>query len=111
MSLALPGWGQARLDRKLTAGLFVMWEGVSLGMTMKTSRELGFLKRTGADSTRVNNKRQERQDWLFLLAFNHLFAGLESFVSSQLHDFPADVRLRTFPDRVGAQISVPFRVP
>jgi hypothetical protein len=110
MSLAVPGWAQARLDRKLTAGLFIMWEGISLGMTMKTVRELSFLSRIGADSARLANKRQQRQDWLILLAFNHLFSGLEAFVSSQLHDFPADVRFRALPERrVGAVVEVPIR--
>jgi hypothetical protein len=110
MSLAVPGWGQARLDRKLTGALFVAFEGISLGMTMKTVRELKFLSRTSADSTLLNAKRQQRQDWLILLGFNHLFSGLEAYVSSQLHDFPADVQLRVLPGEVGAQISVPFRI-
>ena len=39
-SLLLPGWGQARLNRKLTAGLFIAWEGVTLGMSLKTLHEL-----------------------------------------------------------------------
>jgi hypothetical protein len=87
MSLAVPGWGQARLDRKLTAGLFVMWEGVSLGMTMKTIRELKYLTRANSDSNRVREKRKQRQDWFFLLGFNHLFSGLEALVASELHAF------------------------
>jgi hypothetical protein len=110
MSLAVPGWAQARLDRKLTAGLFVMWEGVTLGMTLKTVRELGYLTRTGADSTRLDAKRQQRQDWLILLGFNHLFAGLEAFVSSQLHDFPADVRFRALPAAFATEVAIPFRL-
>jgi len=108
MSLAVPGWAQARLDRKLTAGLFVAWEGVSLGMTMKTIQEVGYLTRIEADSARLANKRQERQDWLFILGFNHLFSGLEAFVSSQLHEFPADVRLRAYPGMLAAEVRVAF---
>jgi hypothetical protein len=111
MSLAVPGWAQARLDRKLTAGLFVTFEGIALGMTMKTIRELGFLTRIEADSARLADKRQQRQDWLILLGFNHLFSGLEAFVSSQLHDFPADVRFRALPERgFGAAVTIPFRL-
>jgi hypothetical protein len=37
-SFLLPGWGQARLNRKLTGGIFVAWEGVTLGMSLKTRR-------------------------------------------------------------------------
>ena len=45
-SLLLPGWGQAKLNRKLTGALFVAWEGVTLGMSIKTSHELSYLRRT-----------------------------------------------------------------
>src|SRR5262249_52273645 len=62
MSLLVPGWGQARLDRKLTAGLFIMFEGVSAGMTMKTIRELHYLERTAADTALLRSKRTQRQD-------------------------------------------------
>lgn len=113
MSFAVPGWSQARLDRKLTGAIFVTVEGLSLGMTMKTIRELKYLTRVGADSARIESKRSQRQDWLFLLGFNHLFAGLEGFVSTQLHEFPADVRFRAVPAPQGGVIgvvSVPFRV-
>jgi len=110
-SLLIPGWAQAKLDRKLTASLFIAWEGVTLGMSLKTVGEVRYLTRTGADSVRIERKKQERQDWLVLLAFNHLFAGLDAFVGSHLQDFPADVRLRPTPHGVGLQATVPFRFP
>jgi hypothetical protein len=111
-SLLIPGWAQSKLDRKLTAGLFIAWEGVTLGMAAKADGEVKYLRRTYADSSaRVTDKKKERQDWLILLAFNHLFAGLEAFVSSQLQDFPADVKLRAAPRGIGAQAVVPFRLP
>src|SRR5207247_3281861 len=71
MSLTLPGWSQAKLDRKLTAGLFVAWEGVSLGMALKAVHEVRYLRRVEADSSRIKGKQRERQDWFVLLAFNH----------------------------------------
>ena len=110
-SLLLPGWGQAKLDRKLTASLFIAWEGLTLGMSLKAAGEVSYLNRIAADSARLASKKQERQDWLVLLAFNHLFAGLEAFVSSHLQDFPADVRLRAAPRGIGLQGVVPFRFP
>ncbi len=110
-SLLIPGWAQAKLDRKLTASLFLGWEGLTLGMSLKAAGEVRYLNRIGADSARVESKKQERQDWLILLAFNHLFAGLEAFVGSHLQDFPADVRLRAAPRGIGVQASVPFRLP
>jgi hypothetical protein len=110
-SLLIPGWGQSKLDRKLTASLFVAWEGVTLGMTLKAAGEVRYLQRIDADSARVAGKRRERQDWIVLLAFNHLFSGLEAFVSSQLQDFPADVKFRPAPHGIGVQAVVPFRIP
>ena len=110
-SLLIPGWGQAKLDRKLTAAIFLGWEGLTLGMSLKTTGEVHYLDRIGADSAALANKRQERQDWLVLLAFNHLFAGLEAFVSSHLQDFPADVRFRAVPRGIGVQTVIPFRLP
>ena len=110
-SLLIPGWGQAKLDRKLTASIFLGWEGLTLGMSLKAIGEVSYLNRIGADSARVASKKQERQDWLVLLAFNHLFAGLEAFVSSHLQDFPADVRFRPAPRGIGIQTVIPFRLP
>jgi hypothetical protein len=107
-SFLLPGWGQARLNRKLTGGIFVAWEGVTLGMSLKTRHELAYLRRTR--SARADNKRREHEDWLVLLAFNHLFAGLEAYVGAHLSDFPGDLRIRAAPGGVGASVSVPVRL-
>jgi hypothetical protein len=104
-SFLLPGWGQARLNRKLTGGIFIAWEGVTLGMTLKTRHELDYLRRIG--SGRADSKRQEHEDWLVLLAFNHVFAALEAYVGAHLADFPGDLRLRAVPGGVGASLSMP----
>jgi len=107
-SFLLPGWGQGRLNRKLTGGIFVAWEGVTLGMSLKTRHELAYLRRTG--SARADNKRREHEDWIVLLAFNHLFAGLEAYVGAHLADFPGDLEVRALPGGVGASVSVPIRL-
>jgi hypothetical protein len=107
-SFLLPGWGQARLNRKLTGGIFIAWEGVTLGMSLKTRHELAYLRRTR--SARGDNKRREHEDWLVLLAFNHLFAGLEAYVGAHLADFPGDLRIRAVPGGLGASMSVPLRL-
>ena len=107
-SFLVPGWGQAKLGRKLTAGIFVAWEGVTLGMSLKTRHELAYLRRT--NSLRADDKAGEHQDWIVLLAFNHLFAGLEAYVSGHLTDFPRDLRVEAVPGGVGAAMSIPFRL-
>ena len=110
-SILLPGWGQAKLNRKLTGALFVTWEGVTLGMSIKASHELRYLRRTG--SAAVTSKEKEKQDWLVLLAFNHLFAAIEAYVSAHLWDFPRDLEIRAapVPGGVGATVRLPFRLP
>jgi hypothetical protein len=77
-------------------------------MTLKTRSELRYLRRTG--SGRGDDKRQEHEDWLVLLAFNHLFSGLEAFVSAHLADFPGDLRFEAVPGGVGAALSLPIQI-
>ncbi|MEO8634914.1 MAG: hypothetical protein ABI587_06520 [Gemmatimonadales bacterium] len=111
-SLLIPGWGQAKLNRKLTGALFITWEGVTLGMSIKTAHELRYLERT--HSTSIASKRQEKQDWLVLLAFNHLFAGVEAFVAAHLWDFPEDLQVSASPlpeGGFGASVRLPVRFP
>jgi hypothetical protein len=86
----------------------VAWEGVTFGMSLKTRHELAYLRRAG--SARGDDKRQEHEDWLVLLAFNHVFAALEAYVGAHLADFPGDLRIRAMPGSVGASLSVPLQV-
>ncbi len=110
-SLLIPGWGQAKLHRKLTGALFVAWEGLTLGMSIKSNHELRYLRATGSASTSA--KEQERQDWLVLLGFNHLLAAVEAYVSTHLWDFPPDLTIQAgpIPGGVGAVVRLPIRLP
>jgi hypothetical protein len=106
-SLLLPGWGQAALGRRVTGAFFVFWEGVTLGMTIKSAHQLSFQESTDAET--VEAKRREVQDWAVLLAFNHLMAGAEAFVSSMLWDFPDELKVRALPSgRFGVSVSLPL---
>jgi hypothetical protein len=111
-SLLIPGWSQAKLGRRLTGGLFIMVEGLSIGMTVKTTQELHYLEQNG-DSLQVKDKKAQQQDWIALLLFNHLFAGLEGYVGAHLWDFPADVKIRAIatPEGRAVGVTVPFRFP
>jgi len=108
-SFVLPGWGQAKLNRRLTGGIFLAWEGVTLGMSLKTLHELEYLRRT--NSGRADDKRQEHEDWVVLLGFNHVLAGLEAYISAHLADFPGDLHLEAVPGGAGAAVSLPLRLP
>jgi hypothetical protein len=110
-SLLIPGWGQVRLGRKLTAGVFVLAEGVTLGMALRANSELRYLRRIRADSATVNAQSRTREDWLVLMAVNHLLAGLEAFIAANLTDFPPELRIRRGPGWVGASVSLPVRLP
>ncbi|HKP30339.1 MAG TPA: hypothetical protein VJU15_13090 [Gemmatimonadales bacterium] len=108
-SLAIPGWAQAKLDRRLTGGIFLGFEGIALGMIIKADRELEYMKSRGDSTQSIENKRQEREDWITLLVFNHLFAALDGFVGSHLYDFPDEVKLRASPKGFGAVVTIPVR--
>jgi hypothetical protein len=105
-SLLLPGWGQAVLGRRVTGAAFVFWEGITLTMTLKSSHQLRFYRRIGSE--KVESKKQEVQDWIVLLVFNHLFAGAEAFVAAQLWDFPGAAEIRPMPGGIGVGLRVPL---
>ncbi|HET8625665.1 MAG TPA: hypothetical protein VFM14_19065 [Gemmatimonadales bacterium] len=110
-SLLVPGWGQLKVGRKMTAGLFVITEGITVGMSIKANRDLGYLRRIGADSASIAAKVRTREDWYVLLAVNHLLAGLEAFIAAQLLDFPAELHVERTPGRIDAGVSVPLHLP
>jgi hypothetical protein len=107
-SLLLPGWGQAVLGRRVTGAFFVFWEGVTLTMTLKAAHQVHYIEALG-DTARLKAKKQEVQDWAVLLAFNHLTAGAEAFVSAYLWDFPVELEARALPSgAVGIGLRVPL---
>jgi hypothetical protein len=131
-SLLVPGYGQAKLDRPAAGALFVGVELMGLVMTRKSLADLREAKAFRGDSlvpaffpvdstvgqarptvVRVPNvftaelvraRRLHFEDWLAVLAFNHLFAAAEAFVSANLWDLPTQVSARR-SDR-GAALAV-----
>jgi hypothetical protein len=110
--------GQAALDRGTAGGIFVSLEALSLLMTIKTKRDLRVARRLEADSVffgiepngdtafvpspvagRVRARKQQLEDWLALLIFNHLFSAADAFVAAQLWDVPARVSVQRDGDR------------
>ncbi len=106
-SMILPGWGQSRLDRNVTGGLFLAWEGVCATMVWKTVWQLDYAR---ARNKFVASHVQEREDWIVLLVFNHLLAGAEAYVSANLYDFPVSLKARALPDGatgIGVEVRLP----
>lgn len=105
-SLLLPGWGQARLGRNTTGGLFVAFEGLAAAMVWKSQWQLQFAR---TRNKYVESHRQEREDWIVLLVFNHLMSGAEAYVSAHLFDFPAALRIDRLPGgRAGIGVTIPL---
>lgn len=107
-SLILPGWGQARLNRNVTGGLFVAFEGLAAAMVWKSQWQLEFAR---TRNKFVKEHRQEREDWITLLVFNHLFSAAEAYVAAHLYDFPAALKLDRLPGGgTGLGVTVPVRL-
>jgi hypothetical protein len=106
-SLILPGWGQARLGRNVTGGLFLLFEGMAGAMVWKATWQLEWAR---TRDKFVESHRQEREDWIVLLVFNHLMAGAEAYVSALLFDYPVALQARRLPDgSTGIGITIPLR--
>jgi hypothetical protein len=131
-SLLVPGLGQSRLDRPATGAFFVAIEAAALTMAAKSAFDLGEAKAFRGDSVVVtsfpvdtagapigtgtgaqrNNftaslvraRRLHLEDWLALVAFNHLISGAEAFVSANLWGVPGEVAVR--PTRRGTALSM-----
>jgi len=58
------------------------------------------------DSERIEARRTQVEDWIAVLAFNHLFSGADAFVASLLWDLPARVGARHLPRGFGLGLSV-----
>ncbi len=110
-SMVLPGWGQLKLGRKFPAGLFIAGEAFTVTMALRKNHELNDLRRAGADTAAINAKSQQREDWLVLIAVNHVLAGLEAYVGASLSDFPAELKLRRGPGWTSIGVAVPVRIP
>ncbi len=123
-SSLLPGFGQSRLDRGTSGALFASIELAAIVMMRRSQMDLREARRfqidtlpdqylvsrdsvikNGAFTNRftrdlVRTRRLHVEDWIAVVAFNHLFAGADAFVSAQLWDVP--VELSAFPRPAGA---------
>ncbi len=134
-SLAMPGLGQVRLDRATTGAFFVAVEAAAFAMVAKSAFDLREAKTFRGDSLLVTSypvdslgapvtpttgdarnsfssalvraRRVHLEDWLAVIAFNHLIAGAEAFVSANLWSVPAEVSVE--PSRRGPVVAVRAR--
>ena len=121
-SLALPGFGQSRLDRGVSGALFSGVELSAIAMLRHATVDLREARRYLGDSLPVTftvngttatplsygsnpytedlirTRRLHVEDWMAVLAFNHLLAGADAFVSAQLWDVPVKMAAVPRPD-------------
>jgi hypothetical protein len=119
-SLLVPGWGQLSLGRRWAAAIFIALETGAGVMAIESKQRLDFAERYGQDSIlvrydppllpgrpltpifregelggRVAARRQHLEDYLILMAFNHLIAGVDAFIAAHLWDLPTQVSIRS----------------
>jgi hypothetical protein len=135
-SLALPGFGQTRLHRAATGAFFFFVEAGAVTMVTKSAFDLREARAYRSDSllprsypvdtatglpttpSRVNGERNQftdalvrarrlhLEDWFAVLAFNHLIAGAEAYVSANLWDLPTQITATPSRDGVRLAMSV-----
>ena len=130
-SAVLPGFGQSRLDRGTSGALFASIELAAIVMMRRSQIDLREARRYRIDTLPdqyvvksdsvvkngvftngitldlVRTRRLHVEDWIAVVAFNHLFAGADAFVSAQLWDVP--VELSAYPRESGAVFAATIR--
>ena len=130
-SSLLPGLGQSRLDHGTSGALFASIELAAIVMMRRSQMDLREARRYQIDTlpnqylvagdsvikngvftnrfTRdlVRTRRLHVEDWMAVVAFNHLFAGADGFVSAPLWDVP--VELSAYPRPSGAVFAATIR--
>ncbi len=125
-SVVLPGLGQSRLDRGTSGALFASVELAAITMIRRSNADLREVRRYRIDTLPADfvvsgstltksgiltnrytadlerTRRLHVEDWIAALAFNHLFAGADSFVAAQLWDVP--VSLSAVPSSRGGAL-------
>lgn len=129
-SLALPGYGQSRLDRGTSGALFSSIELAALVMVRRSQADVREARRYRIDTLpaeftvasglftpagRFTNRftrdlqrarRLHTEDWLAVIAFNHLFAAADAFVAAQLWDVPVGLSARPDPNGVAVVATI-----
>jgi hypothetical protein len=128
-SLAVPGYSQAVLGRHRAGALQVAFEAAAIVMVRISAADLrevranladsipvSFVNAAGApeitwrrtpfNSDLVRARRSHVEDWIAVLAANHLFSAADAYVASLLWDLPAEVAVRATPRSAGLAFRV-----
>jgi hypothetical protein len=123
-SLVLPGYAQSILGRGRTGTLLLAFESAALVMIRESAGNLREARRNLADSVIVSyvdaagqpvvtwqrtpfsaalvrSRQEQLEDWIAVLAGNHLFSAIDAYVAAHLWDVPLEVELRSSSRRRG----------
>lgn len=133
MSVLLPGYSQARLQRATSGALFAGIEMGAIAMLRRSLSDVREVQRQGTapepgdfvinrstgaitpgapleprfDDALENTRKLHVEDWIAAIAFNHLIAGADAFVAAQLWDVP--VRVSAVPYAGGVMFAASVR--
>lgn len=107
-SLVLPGWGQAELGYTGRGAAYFFVEAFSIVMIGRTQQRLNHAERTlPPDDPLIEQRKQQREDWIALAIFTAFFSAADGWVSVQLWGF--DEVTGSGPDDVAFNIG--WRIP
>jgi len=90
-SLVVPGWGQASVGRPVRGAFYFAAQAGSLFMVVKSQQKLEVARRAvaagRADSSLVESRVSQREDWIVLSVFWAVLSGVDAWVSANLSDF------------------------
>lgn len=103
-SVLIPGWGQLAADQPVRAGFYILMQGATVFMVLRTNHRIG-----EADSEELKQaRRDQREDWLVLAGFWALASGVDAWVSAQMWGFQGEV---VPPPDGSAGLALRMRIP
>ncbi|MGI8545947.1 MAG: hypothetical protein ACR2M1_01225 [Gemmatimonadaceae bacterium] len=133
LSLLLPGYSQARLNRPTASVVFAAAEVLFIGMARKSALDLREAKAAKRDSVattftvnpttgaitpsafvksplvaRLGARHTHYEDWIAAVIFNHVIAGADAYVAANLWDFKANIAVNPSTHSATLGGSVPF---
>jgi hypothetical protein len=128
-SLIVPGYAQSVLGRHRAGSLQLAFEGVALTMIRIAAADVREARQFRADSIPVSfvdgtgnavvryertqfttdllrSRKARLEDWIAVLAANHLFSAADGYVAAMLWDLPAEVAVNATPRSAGFALRV-----
>jgi hypothetical protein len=128
-SLLLPGYSQSVLGRNRAGALQLAFEAVAITMVRISAADVREARRNLMDSVIVSyvngdgqpaiqreptpftsallrSRRSRLEDWIAVLAANHLFSAADGYVASLLWDLPAEMSVGTGPGSASLALRV-----